>query len=727
MTRNRALAGARTEMRFALPVFLGSALLFAVQPMLGRALLPAFGGTAGVWTACLVAYQVLLLAGSVYADRLSRARRCRAIHLAVLAASFLWLAAVALRGGGLWVPSEAEGSAASETFAALLAVVAAVGLPYVALGANSSLLQKWASEGGVPGREAYRLYAVSNAGSFVGLLAYPLLVEPYVDIAWQWIAFASLFLIYALLCFRAASRRRLAPEVVGEADNAAVRSQASATWSTIRLSWLALPALSTALLNATTTHLSTDVSPMPLMWAVLLAAFLLSYTIGFTRLGERLMPLWLVFATLSVWKAAAVLTSTENEGIFVANFAAGCAVIFFGGLFLHSWLCRLRPSAESLTAYYLCIALGGAVGGFLSGIVPVFLFSTAAEYPLSLALLGCAVPVAIATNLAPALEKLREVLFPRTTGTAPWFRAALLAFVPVVVCLTLSRTTVPPYEKIYDRGRNFYGCWSVVRDRVVLRDDRPSDFEQPHYDTTVLLNGKTSHGVEAEASAFRGRPTAYYGPLGGGLAFTLHPGYADTNAPLAVAIVGMGAGTQAWYGRPGDRIVFYEIDPAVVGAAQRHFDFLGTCKADVEIVVGDARKALEREEEKGAEKYDILVVDAYSGDSIPYHLVTREAFSLYASRLRPGGILALHITNWHVDLLPVCKAAAEQIGKKILGIESRGNIFTWDSQWVFLSDKSLKAPEGCFEQDWNKVRDVALPRDARGSLLPFMSLRLTSR
>ena len=713
-------------MRFALPVFLGSALLFAVQPMLGRALLPAFGGTAGVWTACLVAYQVLLLAGSAYADRLARARCCRAVHLAVLAASFLWLAAVALRGGSLWVPPEAEGGAA-ETFAALLAVVAAVGLPYVALGANSALLQKWAAESGIPGREAYRLYAVSNAGSFVGLLAYPLLVEPFVDIARQWTAFAALFLLYAFLCARAARARSLPHSSTHELPHSFTQHSPQRAGLVSTALWLALPALSTALLNATTTHLSTDVSPMPLMWAVLLAAFLLSYTVGFTRAGERLMPLWLILAAVSAWKAAAVLTSSENQRIFVANFAAGVAVIFFGGLFLHSWLCRLRPGTESLTAYYLCIALGGAIGGLLSGIVPVFVFTTAFEYPLALLLLACAVTAALATSLSPGLAHLHAVLFPRATGMSPALRGVLLAAAPVFVGMSLFRSAASPYEKIYERGRNFYGCWSVVRDRVVLLEDHQSDFERPHYDTKVLLNGKTSHGVEAEASAFRGQPTAYYGQLGGGLAFTLHSGYADTNTHLAVAIVGMGVGTQAWYGRPGDRIVFYEIDPAVVGAAQRHFGFLRASKADVNIVVGDARKALEREAAAEAEKYDILVVDAYSGDSIPYHLVTREAFSLYASRLRPGGILALHITNWHVDLLPVCKAAAAHLGKEILGVESRGSIFTWDSQWVFLSDLPLTAPKGCLEQDWGKVRDIALPRDACGSLLPFISLRLAAR
>ena len=709
-------------LRFALPVFVGSALLFAVQPMLGRALLPAFGGTAGVWTACLVAYQLLLLAGSVYADRLVRARRCRAFHLAVLVVSFLWLGAIAIRGGAIWTPSVAGENATEECLSALLAVVAAIGLPYVALGANSALLQKWAAESGIPGREAYRLYAVSNAGSFVGLLAYPLLVEPYVDISWQWAAFAALFLLYAFLCARAAGARSLPHSSACELPTSpSPHSSQRVGLSSVAL-WFALPALSTALLNATTTHLSTDVSPIPLMWAVLLAAFLLSYTVGFTRLGERLLPLWLLLGALSAWKASSVLSSSDNQNIFVANFAAGVAVIFLGGLFLHSWLCRLRPGADSLTAYYLCIALGGAIGGLLSGIVPVFVFTTALEYPLALLLLACAVTAALATTLAPGLERLHAVLFPRATGMSPALRVVLLAAAPIFVGMSLLHTAASPYEKIYERGRNFYGCWSVVRDRVLLRDDRESGFEQPHYDTTVLLNGKTSHGVEAEESSFRGRPTSYYGQLGGGLAFTLHPKYAVTNSPLSVAIVGMGAGTQAWYGRPGDRIVFYEINPAMVAAARKHFDFLGSSKAAIEIVGGDARKALEREAACDAEKYDVLVIDAYSGDSIPYHLVTREAFELYASRIRPDGILALHITNWHVDLLPICKAAAAHLEKKKLGVESQGGLFTWDSQWVFLSEAPLKAPEGCFVQDWGKVRDVPLPSDGHGSLLPYTTL-----
>jgi hypothetical protein len=475
-------------------------------------------------------------------------------------------------------------------------------------------------------------------------------------------------------------------------------------------------------LNSTTTHLSTDVSPFPLMWVVLLGAFLLSYSIGFSRTGERLLPVWLVLSVAAASYAIRSMTGVgggDGVNVFAHNFASGVALIFFGGLFLHSWLCRTRPEAGRLTSYYLCIALGGAAGGFLSGILPALVFDTVAEYPASVFLIVAAALGALATVLGPDCLRAARFFRPgfafnsRYVGMA--FAAALLA-----TAHAIAMRNRPIYATVYGRSRNFYGCLLVARCYVMPAVDAARSSARPRYPTTILHHGNTAHGLEPEAEEMRFGATAYYGPTGGGLAFSLHPDYA-AGRPLSVAIIGMGAGTQAWYGREGDRIKFYEINQAVVDAANRHFTFLKRSKATISVVVADARKALEGETAADEGKYDVLVVDAYSGDSVPFHLITRQAFELYASRMKDDGILALHISNWHIDLLPVCKAAARHLGMEALGTKGGGGLFTWGSTWVFLSRRGLSPPgEGVAVQNWDDVRDIPLPDDEKGSILPFV-------
>lgn len=692
--------------------------------MLGRTLLPLFGGTACVWTVCLVAYQVLLLGGSLYADALSRRRTGvqAKVHLALLALSALWLAAFAFlrpRLGGL-VPD--AGSSAGLCGAALLCVFLSVGVPYVILGAGSSLLQKWALDALGGGRETYRLYVVSNIGSFAGLLLYPLAIEPFVPQSAQWAGYAAAFALYLALC---AYARRGAANADGPAAETRDAPGGDGGGSVrAALPWLLLPGLSTYLLDAVTTHLSTDVSPFPMMWVVLLGAFLLSYSVGFSRIGEKLMPLWAAAALASLCYAVHVLRGGRGDNIvFYANFTAGISLIFLGGCFLHSWLCRLRPEGGRLTRYYLCIAVGGAAGGLLAGVVPPLVFDRVAEYPAALLALAAAL---LSAPLLAWPETSMRVVREFSKGAGKGAVAGGLGVAFCVFAVAVGAHDTPPFPVVHERGRNFYGAWMVARDVLTVDADVPAGFEKPHYNVTVLQNGNTTHGLEPEDEAQRTSATAYYGPLGGGLAFTLHPKYAAANGKVNAGIVGMGAGTQAWYGRPGDTMTFYEIDPAVVDAATNHFTFLGRCKADVRIEVADARKALERElpeRTAGRGAFDILVVDAYSGDSVPFHLVTRQAFELYAGSLAKGGILALHISNWHLDLLPVCKAAMAHLGMNGLATVSRGGLFTWDSSWVFLSKSPLGKPDDVTAIDWGDVRDVPLPDDGRGSLVPYIRFK----
>ena len=720
------------RVRFALPVFLGSALLFCMEPMLGRTLLPHFGGTASVWTMCLASYQLLLLAGSLYADRLGRApgRTQRRVHLSALALAALWAAAFALLRRPLCAFIPTSQGVFAECAAALACVVAFAGIPFVVVGAGSSFLQHWAEETEGRGRETYRLYAVSNAGSLFGLLVYPLVFEPFVPQSWQWGGLSVAIAIYGALC--AAAGRRLGEAIVAKSGGDGARSEGANLESGTQsgklalsgvipvagdfhaLLWLALPALSTAVLNATTTHITSDVEPLPLVWVVLLAAFLLSYVVGFSRVGERLLPLWAVLAFLSAPFAAWALGAEGDQvAKFGRNLAAGLCLILFGGCFLHAWLCRVRPAGAHVTRFYLCVAAGGAAGGLASSVLPPLLFDTPAEYPVAASLLAGSV-LASPFALAPAGVARLASEFRRGAGLRGAAAVAACAFAAVSLALRLA--WLSGNQWVDDSGRSFYGTWRVGRDTLTV--DRTGET----IPMKTFLHGGTMHGYEAVDPLLRG-PTAYFGPWGGGLCFTLNPKYA-AGEPVRCAVVGMGVGVLAWYGRAGDTIRFYEIDGQVAEAARRHFSFVPESKASVPVVLGDARKALEAERESGAPRHDIFVIDAYSGDSIPYHLVTRQAFRLYADRLEEGGTLALHVSNWHIDLLPVCKAAARELGMRPLGVFSKGGRFTMNAMWVFLSKAGAEVPEGAPVNvvDWEGVADRPLPDDERGSILPYVRL-----
>ena len=786
------------RLRFAIPVFLGSALLFCLEPMLGRALLPHFGGTAAVWTMCLASYQLLLLAGAVYSDKLGRAdgRSQYRVHLAMLALAALWAELFALFRPPLCALIPTGQGIFAQSAAAVVCVVAFAGLPFVIVGAGSSFIQHWAEESEGAGRETYRLYVVSNIGSFAGLLAYPIFVEPFVPQTWQWHGFACALALYALLCARAAPARRrrmqndpgdagilpadgrdearpsptdaarstplggfaATPHSEGgcgaarggasspsepplqnqrEADGpSALRQNPCATRQKSIIYYLLsvicylrgkraavlaalLPALSSALLNATTTHIASDIEPLPLMWAVILGAFLLSYAIGFSRRGERLMPLWGALALAScVFAAWALGADGSQAGKFAFNLSAGLCVILFGGCFLHSWLCRVRPDGAGITRYYLLIAAGGAAGGLVSAIVPPLVFNSVAEYPVMVALLA----VAVLGAAADAARRMRKTPKPPSGQTLGEYLSSVIRYPLSAVCIVwllfaiFLRVSWLSHSKwVEDSGRSFYGTWKVGRDTLTL--NRTGE----KIPMKIFLHGGTMHGYEAVDPSRRTGATAYFGELGGGLAFSLNPKYA-AGEPVDCAIIGMGIGVMAHYGREGDRILFYEIDGKVADAARRHFTFVPESKAEVPVVLGDARKALEAERDAGAAKHDILVVDAYSGDSIPYHLITRQAFRLYADRLAEGGTLALHVSNWHIDLLPVCKAAAKELGMEPLGVFSHGGPFTMEALWVLMSKDGFEAPDDprVAIVDWDGIRDRPLPDDEVGSILPYV-------
>ena len=700
-------------MRGALPpfvVFLGAFLVFGVQPLTGRTLLPVFGGTASVWVVCLAVFQALSLAGYCHAHLMSRLplRGAGRAQAALLALS------VPLALLPVFLPDAFREWAAGAPYpalreAALICVFA--GLPCVLLSACGILAQAWLARRGE--RNPYRLYAVSNAGSLCGLLAYPFLLEPFVPLRWQWAGFAALLAAYAvaLLLFL----RRLDPFLGGgaEGEAAAVPPGGDTAPSPCRAAvlWVVLPASSCFLLNAATSYLTQEVAPVPLLWVALLAAFLLSYVAGFSERGGKNAGLFCALMLVPLLGCALGLRRADAGEGYAARLACGLALVFLGGAFIHSWLYRLRPRTGRLTSFYACLAAGGAAGGMLAGLAAPALFDSVLEYPLALAL------AAVLAFLFAAGQARAGALGMGALGAAG--AAALACLVAVAAGVLLPSATAGGRQTVM-RARNFYAAVRV--DRVERVSEHGERIVSHH-----LMHGNVTHGYQFEAHYLRQRPTAYYGADGGGLAVTGHTAYAG-GTPMRVAVIGLGVGTMAAWGRAGDVYRFYEINPQVTGIARDTglFTYLSDSPAETEVVTADARVALERERAAGEAPYDVIVVDAYSGDAVPIQLVTREAFRLLFDRLAPGGVLAIHASSWHINLLPLCKAGAGLGGMACAGIVSGGGALTQPATWVMVGAWHLPAGGAPVREiDWDAVADIALPEDGRGSLLGLVSYNFT--
>jgi hypothetical protein len=678
-------------------IFVGAFLVFIIQPMVGRTLLPFFGGMASVWVTCLATFQVLLLVGYFYAHMLAGKRNwVYTVHVGLLILAAVWIAWWAASDPSMLpMPS---GAGLAPPVAVMLAVLALVGGPYVLLSANSSMAQVLARGRTGRTRDVYHLYAVGNAGALTGLLCYPLLVEPFFSLAAQWRSFALLTAVYAglLWCLARSSGEPDAPatsDLPGTPPDASVPAQ---VWL-----WLALPGLSCFLLNAVTAYLTVDLSPLPLVWVVLLALFLLSYIIGFSRIGEKGVPVFGGLALLFVGLAAILLPQREGNVFFRVLWPA-LGLLLCGGVFLHGWLYRLRPTGAALTKYYLCGALGGALGGSFCSLLAPVLFSSVAEYPLALVLLLLAGAV--------CLRQERERLGKTITRYGAWGTG--LALYAIVYAVMIGGRHQPIL-----RMRSFYGALTVFQTEGKSALGEPIPFK-------TFNNGSTIHGIQFEPHYLRDKPTVYYAETGGGIGVTGHPAYTN-GQPMRVGLVGLGIGTLACWGRTNDLYRFYEIDENTIKIATNstYFTFLEESAAQVEIVTGDARFELKKEIERGEEKYDVLVLDAFTGDSVPYHLLTREAFALYFERLKPDGILAVHSSNWHINLAPICKAAGRAFDKSCVGSVSRSEgVAVFAAVWCFMSQQPVDlADKRVAEIDWERVRDIALPTDGKGSLLPLIS------
>lgn len=651
-------------MLYGFVIFLGAFLLFQVQPLIAKVILPWFGGSAAVWLTCLVFFQVELLLGYLYAHWLTHrvlARLRNRLHLGVLALSCFFLP---ILPGISWKPVDP----AHPALRIVLVLAATVGLPYLLLAATSPLVQAWYAQRHQD--EPYGFFAVSNAGSLLGLLSYPVLVEPYLGVrqqAWLWSAAFVIFgVALVVLAVRPGSGAR-------ETSQPSPPPELSRTQRSL---WIALPACASALLLAVTNHLTQNVAPVPFLWAGLLAIYLLSFVVTFGR--RSWYRRGLVMRSLAV--ALGVMAYSLNPQLANAPIVI-VAPIFAIGLFLCCWMChgelaRIKPLPVLLTSFYLHVSLGGALGGLFVTVVAPLAYN--GYYELHVALGSCAALALLVMHNDP------QSMFYHARWRVEW-----VALVGLVLALagSLLWTANESARLASVSARNFYGTLQVIEaslPRVVwLEAGKVNEFPQG-LSARKLKNGVIDHGVQYFDLQRRRTATAYY-VARSGVALAVRE--ADHRGPARIGVVGLGTGTMAAFGVHGDVIRFYEINPKVIEFAQKHFKYLEDTTAKIEILPGDARLTMERE---APQNYDVLAVDAFSGDAIPIHLLTIEAFREYFRHIKPGGALVMHISNQHLDLQPVVEKAAGALQKKAVVVESTSDepLGEFRAFWAIVSDRA---------------------------------------
>ena len=641
---------------YAVTIFVGAFLLFEVQPLIAKFILPWFGGAPAVWTVCVLFFQAMLLVGYAYADwviKLGR-RAQAAVHLTLLALGCLSLPIV---------PAErwkfAGASTADPTWQILVLLGVTVGLPYLAAASTGPLVQAWiVRRSGAAVASPYRLYALSNVASLGALLIYPALIEPLMSRRAQAIGWSVAFVMFAVISGLCAIATRAS---VGKSGDVSSRpSGRQAPPLVHRLFWVLLPACGNLLLLATTNKICQQVAVIPFLWILPLSLYLLSFIIAFDSARWYRRGVFLTLLPLAIAGVAVVMFTGSGLPI-AAQLGPYCAAMFVGCMICHGELARLKPEPARLTGYYLTLSAGGALGGAFVAIVAPLIFRSYLEFSLGLLLTAVFAGAVLFTDKGSKLYN----------GRPNWAWLCLIVLFMLLGYVLLVADVGAPGE-VVAASRSFYGTIAVI--------SRNPDAPQLH--NYMLRHGGITHGVQFQSAARCDEPTTYYGKTSGvGLAL-LH---FMPDAPRRIGVVGLGAGTLATYGRPGDGFRFYEINPHVLEYAQTYFTFLKNSHASrIEHVLGDARLSLEREADQ---HFDLLILDAFNGDAIPVHLLSRQAFDLYRRHVKPGGVIAVHITNQHLDLRPVVQGAAEHLGLRWLLVfddQEHEGYYLNSSEWMLL-------------------------------------------
>ena len=640
---------------YTITIFISAFLLFQIQPMITKMILPWFGGSASVWITALLFFQVTLLGGYLYAHWSVRSLKPKwqsLVHTGLLAASLLLLPVAPSLA---WKPSGTE--APIPRIVGLLAV--SIGLPYFLLSATSPLIQAWYAR---KFRTAlpYKLFALSNLASLLGLLAYPVLVEPNITLRQQSVAWSSVFVVFVALGI-AVAKANIPNTAIAGCDVATdpETSHEDCNPPTLRekIFWLILASCTSMLLLSITNHLTQNIASIPFLWVLPLSIYLLTFilTFDYEQLYRSRFFLWLLVLALGGMAYGLVSWNSQtNLRLVIATYATG---LFIACMCFHGELVKRKPAPRHLTSFYLMLSLGGALGGIFVGLAAPSLLPAYFELPITL--------VFSAVLLLMLLDYRKHRIFLLAVGL---ITATMVIFASVLYMFAYS-------HKVRFMARNFYGGLRVNE----YHQGTPNEIR-------VLINGTVTHGVQYISSSRRRAPLSYYGPESG---VALAAAYLS-HSSLHIGVIGLGAGSIAAYARHGDTIRFYEINPLEEQLARSEFTYLKDCRGKVNVILGDGRLSLEREPDQ---QFDLLVVDAFSSDAIPVHLLTRQALELYFNHLKPSGILALHITNAHLDLEPVVEKLSTELGKHSLLVvndsDSQHNVSR--AIWALLSSHPLES------------------------------------
>ncbi len=628
----------------ALTILLSAFLLFQVQPLLSKWILPWFGGGPAVWTTCVLFFQTALFAGYAYAHVSERCLPVRvgiAVHLALILAA-AWLLPIA--PGDRWKP---EGSG-DPTGRILLLLTVTVGAPYVLLSSTGPLVQAWFARA-YPDRSPYRLYALSNVGSLAALLTYPFVVEPLWGLRTQSTAWMGMFLAFAVLYAAGA----ISVAGIGRAEVTGGATDEPAPSRRRKALWIILPAFASGMLLATTQQLCQDVAVIPFLWILPLAVYLVSFILAFDRPGWY-SPRIIAPCTAALVLAAAILFVVQPARLWLIalGILVTLAALFGLCMLCHGELARLKPASRHLTSYYLAISGGGALGGLFVALVAPQVFSTFLEWKVGM---GIAYVAAWARFAGLFRGRIRAHL-----------NVAAVLFVVAILGLAFIGAFFGSYRARLDVARNFYGV-------VAVEDNRGAH---------DMVNGRILHGRQFMQESLRKRPTTYYVEASGiGRLMTFFRERKD----LRVGVVGLGAGSLAVYGKfPSQSFRFYEINPDVERMARKHFLYLQDCPARVEVVIGDARRSMEHE---APQRFHVLALDAFSGDAIPTHLLTTEAMGIYLRHLEPDGVIAIHISNRSLDLAPLVRGVSRQSGLGTIDIDftNADGVVSAPSRWILCT------------------------------------------
>ncbi|MCW5970146.1 MAG: fused MFS/spermidine synthase [Blastocatellales bacterium] len=727
---------------FAFTLFLSASLLFVVQPMFGKMVLPTFGGSSAVWVTALAFFQLMLLAGYVYihfTTTFLEFKKQVLLHLAVLI-SAIWLLPIEVSSG--WMAAAPERPLASVT----ITLFSSIGLPFFALSASAPLLQRWFARSGHPDAgDPYFLYAASNFGSLGGLLAYPVLIEPVLRLKTQsylWsIGYSALILLAGVCALRV--WRGAGNTVVTEARgmHISVSDREKPGWL-LRLRWLGLAAIPSSLLVSVTAYVTTDFA-VPLFWVTPLAIYLSTFILVFSQ--RRIVPHKLMRSSLPFAVAIPLALVSGHAQLSLELIIFPLLALFIVSMVCHGELAASRPEVRYLTEFYLWLSLGGAVGGLFNIIVAPLIFASAVEYHLGL-VLACLAAAAGARESKPSTGKRKakaatddstesrvssfamsaayalilgiSVMLLQIASARLQFAIGSMRFVlfvfgaPLVIALLYRRNHVflamslaamalaAHYNPEWNRSvvtaeRSFFGAYRVADSG----------------DVRALVHGNTNHGVQSLLPRKKCDPLGYYfptGPFG-----HLFSSFRGTQSKTNIGIVGLGAGATASYAKPGQEWTFYEIDPLIEQIAKnpKYFTFLSECAPQARVILGDARISIAAQPDG---IHDVIVLDAFNSDSVPVHLLTREALELYLRKLSPNGVVVYHISNRHLDLRSVLARLARDArlyafissGTGITALEQRAGKVP--SLWVVMVRKPEDLGTLTRDQQWAPLSpDVA--------------------